>query len=82
MTSNICVYPEALKNASAELRKRSEEWFEEADRISSEQYRSNMIYCGKIIGDYAELLEKISSEYEETGRKTVALAEDIYEQKR
>ena len=33
MTGNIIVFPEALKNAAAEIGKRSAEWNEEAEKM-------------------------------------------------
>lgn len=81
MTGNIIVFPEALKNAAAEIGKRSAEWNEEAEKIVSEQHKNAMSICGKIIGEYAELLEKISAEYENAAKKTGLITEGKYEQK-
>ena len=48
---NIVVSPEALKNASAELKRISREWSEECEGISEEEKRKGMKECGKIIAD-------------------------------
>lgn len=77
---NVMVYPEALKNAAAELKKRSAEWIAGSECINSEECRSALEGCGKIIEDYALLLEKISVEYEESGNRISAFAGEIYEQ--
>ncbi|MCQ2464977.1 MAG: hypothetical protein MJ095_05290 [Oscillospiraceae bacterium] len=77
---NIVVSPEALKNASAELKRISREWSEECEGISEEEKRKGMKECGKIIAEYAELLGKIGREYEETGSRLASCAEEIYEQ--
>lgn len=79
---NIKVSPEALINAAHELKKRSRAWLDEAEGISSPDCRSKMKECGSIIEEYAVLLEKISREYDETGRRLAAAAGDIYEQVR
>lgn len=76
MTNNLTVFPEALKNASDELRKRSTEWIAESEKISSEQHRKEMTECGKIIGEYAELLGKISAEYENSEKMINSFAEE------
>lgn len=65
MMTNILASPQAMENASSELRKRSEEWISEAEKISSEKQREEMIQCGRIIKEYSELLEKVCSEYRE-----------------
>lgn len=77
---SITVSPEALRNASAELRKRSREWLDEAEGINESDCREKMKMCGEIIEEYAGLLEKISSEYDGSGDRMKSLAGEIYEQ--
>ena len=77
---SITVSPEALKNAAAELRKRSREWLDEAEGIKESDCRDKMKMCGGIIEEYAVLLEKISMEYENSGERMKTLAGEIYEQ--
>lgn len=78
--NNITVSPEALRNASAELRKRAAEWISQAEGISTGECRKRMTGCGRIIEDYAALLEKVSAEYEEAGKNISGYAGELYEQ--
>lgn len=63
--TNIFVSSQAMENASSELRKYSEEWIAEAEKISSGTHREEMLRCGKIIEEYSVLLEKVCAEYHE-----------------
>lgn len=77
---SLIVSSEALKNAAAEIRKRSLMWQDETDRIDSEECRNIMNECGSIITEYSVLLEKISREYEESEKRISSFSGDIYEQ--
>lgn len=65
---------EKMKNAVDELYKCSDKWNEIVD---SGDFSEELLYCGKILRNYANVLKKITDSYEETEKKIKHSAEDI-----
>ena len=74
--ADIFYSEEVLKTSLAELKNAATEWHRETEGFTGENVRDvkeKLMYCEKIISEYAQILEKICMEYDSTEQELMRI---------
>lgn len=74
--ADIFYSEEVLKTSLAELKNAAAEWHRETESVTGENakdVKEKLMYCENIINEYAQLLEKICMEYDNTEQELMRI---------